>query len=327
MVTEKMQPRASDIPWSDRRAAAGSRAFTLVELIVSVALLVGLLAMVGVAFNSVTDASGIAIGASAVSRDIRAVMDQMRLDFEGIIRLNEPKQRFVIEPQVESVGYTRNDSQGRSCYADRVAFITQRAGSRTFAYLEGDPARPASPGSWYVSYGHASLTNATGSTAFGPDDSSPAANWHLARMAVGLMDGVGESSLNDKIRRAESDVLDYPSIGSFPSSPPRPQVKAFQADASNVGQFAYYCLPGCVSFRVVPGYRKIVDPNDGVVAAQFKPVSDRQTDETDPATYDSLSNEWTGIPHYVMIEIKVIDRNQAMEEPVTHTMVVRCGEF
>lgn len=60
------------------------RGFTLIELMVSVAILLAIMTMIGIVFNMAGKASGTAKEMSAANRGLKATLDQLRSDLEGV---------------------------------------------------------------------------------------------------------------------------------------------------------------------------------------------------------------------------------------------------
>lgn len=194
------------------RAAARRRfAFTLTELMVSVAILSGMMAMIAMVFTTATKASGKAQASTTIYRQLRQVAESIRVDLTSMGPGVNPSDGLPNG----ILGIARVDVQAYETDADRqldkptphradVLMLVTRREFEPFVYEHSDPTDAINYATFrHVVYAHANLGrlvdpdndgNAEWSDAsirpVEPGDSSPsvinAANWHLARRITGF---------------------------------------------------------------------------------------------------------------------------------------------
>jgi prepilin-type N-terminal cleavage/methylation domain-containing protein len=103
------------------------KAFTLVELVVSIAMLTIVVSFAGVAFKAGIDSHRVTMANAEIMQKLRAITDQLNADFKGIIERPSGKVFFQLGPQLD--GPLRGD---------RIAFFTNGDFQSTGQY-DGKP--------------------------------------------------------------------------------------------------------------------------------------------------------------------------------------------
>lgn len=171
-------------------------AFTLVELIVSVAILLALMAMIGMIFSTAGKASGTAQASTALYRQLRQITDSIRQDLEAV----DPTTGVMAIAGVDVTAYlTADDKANGVSPAGHRADVLMLLNKRDFDPYVFDPADH--PGAIFeeprqVIYGHANFARinpANGTWLAGTTrrvegtlSEIPASQWHLARRIVGF---------------------------------------------------------------------------------------------------------------------------------------------
>lgn len=196
---------------------ASRRAFTLMELLVSVAILAGLMVMVGTVFTTATRASGKAATFTTLQRHQRQALDMIRADLAGtnpgtgVMALAGFAFRAFDTPEKQAAGSPIDQVPVHR--ADVLMLFTQRP-VETYVFQQQDPdgqplATPiAISPTVQVVYGHADFAelveNPSGSGLWAYDTNQlrriepasltaaspvPACQWHLARRVVAFPEG------------------------------------------------------------------------------------------------------------------------------------------
>lgn len=98
-----------------------NRAFTLIELIVAVGILVVVLSFSSVIFRVSINAHRTAMANVEIMQKLRAITEQLNMDFKGLSKDGEIFMAWVARP-VENDDYTDNDLDGYNRF-DRVMFF------------------------------------------------------------------------------------------------------------------------------------------------------------------------------------------------------------
>ncbi|MBP7933087.1 MAG: type II secretion system protein [Phycisphaerae bacterium] len=185
---------------SGRRVAVSQRgstrrAFTLVELIVSVAILLALMAMIGMIFSTAGKASGTAQATTALYRQLRQITDSIQQDLQAVVPTDGV---LAIAGVTVSAHLTADDRTNGVSPAPHQADVLMLLNKQDFDPFVFDPGPSGPTFEQYrqVVYGHANLarlnpTNGSwlpGTTRMveGSPSAIPASQWHLARRIVGF---------------------------------------------------------------------------------------------------------------------------------------------
>ncbi len=209
---------------SCRRRGVSSRrgAFSLVELVISIAILLLMLALAGEVMNLTVTATGQATAITQVNQIIRVLETQLRDDLQAV----KPEESVIViqgnpinaywrqdDSEIDDDGDPFNDKLTKNFAdpvfdnpprADMLMFFTARKSTSFVNYTDNVSPVPytVTSGHQQIVYGHADLGEylidpLTGLATFDPDPAafpelpnvSPASaqNWHLARRSVVLM--------------------------------------------------------------------------------------------------------------------------------------------
>lgn len=172
-----------------RRSASArfrSRGFTLMELMVSVAILLALLTMVGVIFSTASKAGGQASALTTVHRQLAVAAEAIRRDLANMDPANDVLGIAGMQVNVRddrkietNMGWHR---------ADVLMLLTRRGDTRPYVYRANDPQNDFSD-HMQVVYGHADTVAADDFGAMSglkqiENGGIPAYDWHLARRTV-----------------------------------------------------------------------------------------------------------------------------------------------
>lgn len=170
-------------------------AFTLTELLVSLAILVGMMTMIATIFSTAGKASGTAQASSKLYRQIQQVSDTIRRDLAAL----DPVTGLMVISGVEFGARDTLRSKTEPHRADVLAFISQGAGKpfEPYIYQSGPGDNTTFSQAVQVVYGHANVGKLDGNGNWmpgsvrnvevdGQTDSYPASQWHLARRVVGF---------------------------------------------------------------------------------------------------------------------------------------------
>lgn len=173
-----------------RAPRPASRGFTLMELMVSVAILLALLAMVGTIFSTASKAGGQAQALSTVYRQLANAAESIRRD---LANMDPTKDTLGIAGVLVNAPDSRKDPSIRGWHrADLLMLFTQRGDARPYVMNIGG----ADPNAYFqqrmqVVYGHADVGQYN--SAANPPMTAiqyieqaqmPAYNWHLSRRIV-----------------------------------------------------------------------------------------------------------------------------------------------
>ena len=144
--------RKHNIPTTARSA------FTLLELMVSVAILLAVLALIGTIFTTASKAGGNATAVTTVYRQLREAAETIRQDLE---RMEPPTSVLGVAGVTVWARDSRKFPNSKSVHrADVLMLVTDRAGRRPYAFDLGivDPDDYFSPEIMVV-YGHADVAS------------------------------------------------------------------------------------------------------------------------------------------------------------------------
>lgn len=209
-------------------------AFTLVELIVSVAILLALMAMIGMIFSTAGKASGTAQASTALYRQLRQITENIRLD----LQYTKPGAGVMAIAGVTATAYATPEDQANKAAtglhrADVLMLLTQRE-FEPFVY-----SGTASFDTYQqVIYGHANLGRLNPEsddwiggaastkirTVEGDPSAIPASQWHLARRIIGFpanaLSGNNTAAwpLTSKNFTGQVPLAQYADVTTFPWS-------------------------------------------------------------------------------------------------------------
>lgn len=172
------------------KKTAARPAFTLMELMVSVAILLAVLALIGTIFSTTSKAGGNATAVTTVYRQLRQAGEIIRQDLE---RMDPSRDALgvagVIVPARSDRRFPTSIAPHR---ADVLMLITERRDTRPVAYQDYANPDVALGQRMQVVYGHADTAqfngplpvNGTVRRIEGSPSDIPAYDWHLARRTV-----------------------------------------------------------------------------------------------------------------------------------------------
>ena len=251
----RVPPPPSIPPWEGGKVFFGRGGFTVIELLVSVAVLVGIMTMVAMIFATASKASGQAAASSTLYRYLRQATDALRADLAAV----DPSTSVLFiggtEIQAYKTEQARTSGQAMVSHrADVLSFLTKRS-VQPFVFEQ--PAPPTGPiplaDRVLVTYGHADwaplvssgktdnpwafdlskLIRVEGEDPANPVSPKPASQWHLARRiiafpaatyAVSQGSGMGDPGdlgfTTDKFLTGDCDVFGDPLTSVLPHLPP-----------------------------------------------------------------------------------------------------------
>jgi len=203
MMRSTPAPTRMNVTWSNPTNRV--RAFTLVELMVSVGILAGLMAMISMIFATATKSAGLAQTTTVVYRQLRQITEGLRRDLKAV----DPSECVIGIAGVEVLAYRtpediqtdrtlineRDDPNNDYHRADVLMLVTKRK-FEPYVY-RSDPNAP-DPDKFadvrHVVYGHANFgeLNPDGTWMNGSGrgvEQMPASQWHLARRVMGFTTG------------------------------------------------------------------------------------------------------------------------------------------
>jgi len=168
-------------------------AFTLTELLVSIAILIGMMGIMAMVFSTATRASGQAQTSTALYRRLRQVAASIKTELENMA----PSEAIMAVAGVDQLAYETPEDvpNGRSSYhrADMLMLLSE---GRFTPYIYRPRGNDEFDTKRLVVFGHANIGK------LGPDGASwlnvrylendggpspiPASQWHLARRVIGF---------------------------------------------------------------------------------------------------------------------------------------------
>ncbi len=162
-------------------------AFTLVELMVSLAILVGMMTMVAMIFHTAGKASGEAQASAALYRQLSQITEIIRRDLESV----DPLSHMLGIAGVEFLAQEQAQASPTAHRADVLMLVAAREfAPYVYQPASGDEFSPIT----HIIYEHAnfgrldpgSATWMAGSQRQVESGTIPASQWHLARRVVGF---------------------------------------------------------------------------------------------------------------------------------------------
>ena len=187
----------SALKTQDSRLKTHNSAFTLVELLVTIAITGVILLVVNQVFNTVSTAVGVGMATSEILTNTRAVGEQFAKDAEQMLGPGDNAFMVIVNKRYNSQFIVAEDAETsttRNVRSDQLTFFRSRGTMMPIAPEDDDRfSPPATTGASEVRiwYGHALRTNSDGDgptgglgAAGGPN--AYAGNWVLGRQAIFL---------------------------------------------------------------------------------------------------------------------------------------------
>jgi len=102
-----------------------NKAFTLIEVLVAVALFVVVIAMAGTVFRVGIESHRMAQANAEIMQTFRSITDQLNADFRGLCKEGEIYIAWKTDPSIKARGGKSNPDYGRHLGLDRIVFFTK----------------------------------------------------------------------------------------------------------------------------------------------------------------------------------------------------------
>jgi len=120
------------------KSVVKKNAFTIVELLVAMTLLVILLGLSGMVFNTTVQAHRAAGATIEITRNLRAIRDQLNTDFKGLRKDGEIFLAWVVRPAIDENGYIDKNENGTPDYQEQFDRDDYQKFDRIIFFANGD---------------------------------------------------------------------------------------------------------------------------------------------------------------------------------------------